>query len=274
MTNPTLALNDGAALPAIGLGTYNLRGEEGIDAITSAIDAGYTLLDTALNYENEKEVGEAVRRSGRDDLLVTTKLPGRHHGYDETLASFDESTRNLGLDHVALYLIHWPNPSVGKFVESWKAMIELQKQGRVTSIGVSNFTVEFLERLEAETGVLPAVNQIELHPRFSQPGMRAFHASKGIVTESWSPLARRKEVTGEPVIEQLAAKHGKTPTQVVLRWHHQLGALPIPKSANPERQRENIGIFDFSLSDEDVAAIGTLESERLWGGDPVSHEEM
>ena len=274
MTNPSLVLNDGAALPAIGLGTYGLRDEEGIQAITAAIDSGYTLLDTALNYENEREVGEAVRRSGRDDLLVTTKLPGRHHGYDETLASFDESSRNLGLDHVALYLIHWPNPSVGRFVESWKAMVELQKQGRVTSIGVSNFTPEFLQRLEDETGVLPAVNQIELHPRFSQPEMRAFHAAKGIVTESWSPLARRKEVTGEPVIERLAAAHGKTPTQIVLRWHHQLGALPIPKSANAERQRENIGIFDFELSDDDVAAIGTLESERLWGGDPVSHEEM
>jgi 2,5-diketo-D-gluconate reductase A len=274
MTNPSLSLNDGAMLPAIGLGTYGLRGEEGIQAISAAIDSGYTLLDTALNYENEQEVGEAVRRSGRDDLKVTTKLPGRHHGYDETLASFDESTRNLGLDHVALYLIHWPNPSVGKFVESWKAMVELQRQGRVTSIGVSNFTVEFLERLEAETGVLPAVNQIELHPRFNQPEMRAFHASKGILTESWSPLARRKEVTGEPVIEQLAAAHGKTPTQIVLRWHHQLGALPIPKSANAERQRENIGIFDFELSADDVAAIGTLESERLWGGDPESHEEM
>jgi len=274
MTNPTFALNDGSTLPAIGLGTYGLRDGAGIDAVGTAIDAGYTLLDTALNYENEREVGEAVRRSGRDDLLVTTKLPGRHHGYDETLASFDESLGNLGLDHVDLYLIHWPNPSVDRFVDSWRAMIELQKQGRVTSIGVSNFTAEFIERLEAETGVLPAVNQIELHPRFSQPEMRAFHASKGILTQSWSPLARRKEVTGEPVIEKLAAAHGKTPTQIVLRWHHQLGALPIPKSANAERQRENIDIFDFELSADDLAQVATLESERLWGGDPLTHEEM
>jgi 2,5-diketo-D-gluconate reductase A len=273
MTNPTIALNDGSTLPAIGLGTYGLRDGAGIDAIGSAIDAGYTLLDTALNYENEREVGEAVRRSGAQ-LQVATKLPGRHHGYDETLASFDESLANLGLDHIALYLIHWPNPSVDRYVDSWRAMIELQRQGRVTSIGVSNFTAEFIERLEAETGVLPAVNQIELHPRFSQPELRAFHASKGIVTQSWSPLARRKEVTGEPVVASIAAAHGKTPTQVVLRWHHQLGALPIPKSANAERQRENIDIFDFELSADELAQIGTLESERLWGGDPLTHEEM
>jgi diketogulonate reductase-like aldo/keto reductase len=273
MAYPTFTLNDASTLPAIGLGTYGLRDGVGIDAMVSAIEAGYTLLDTALNYENEREVGEAVRRS-EIRPLVATKLPGRHHGYDETLRSFDESIGNLGLDHVDLYLIHWPNPSVDKYADSWRAMIELQKQGRVTSIGVSNFTAAFIERLEAETGVLPAVNQIELHPRFSQPEMRAFHASKGILTQSWSPLARRKEVTGEPVIEQLAAKHGKTPTQVVLRWHHQLGALPIPKSANPQRQRENIDIFDFELSDDDLAQVATLESERLWGGDPLTHEEM
>lgn len=273
MAYPTFTLNDASTLPAIGLGTYGLRDGIGIDAMVSAIEAGYSLLDTALNYENEREVGEAVRRS-ETRPLVATKLPGRHHGYDETLKSFDESTANLGLDHVDLYLIHWPNPSVDKYVDSWRAMIELQKQGRVTSIGVSNFTAAFIERLEAETGVLPAVNQIELHPRFSQPEMRAFHASKGILTQSWSPLARRKEVTGEPVIEKLAAKHGKTPTQIVLRWHHQLGALPIPKSANPQRQRENIDIFDFELSHDDLAQVATLESERLWGGDPLTHEEM
>jgi 2,5-diketo-D-gluconate reductase A len=268
-----ITLNDGHTLPPIGLGTYNLRGEEGVQAIVTAIDAGYELLDTALNYENEWEVGEAIRRSGKR-VRVATKLPGRHHGYDATLASFDESAANLGLDVVDLYLIHWPNPSVDKYVESWRAMIELQKQGRVASIGVSNFTVEYLERLEEETGVLPAVNQIELHPRFSQPELREFHQSKRIVTEAWSPLARRKEVTGEPVIEQLAENHGKTPTQIVLRWHIQIGSLPIPKSANPERQRENLDVFDFELSDDDIERIGSLESARLWGGDPVVHEEM
>jgi diketogulonate reductase-like aldo/keto reductase len=268
-----ITLNDGNTLPLIGLGTYGLRGEEGIQAIVNAIDSGYELLDTAINYENESEVGEGIRRSGKR-VKVATKIPGRHHGYDETLASFDESISNLGVEVVDLYLIHWPNPSVDKYVESWRAMIELQKQGRVTSIGVSNFTLEHLQRLESETGVIPAVNQIELHPRFSQAAMRAFHNEKGIVTESWSPLARRKEVTGEPVIEQLAQKHGKTPTQIVLRWHTQIGALPIPKSANQHRQRENLDIFDFELSAADIEQIGSLESERLWGGDPDVHEEM
>lgn len=273
MTNPSFTLNDGAILPAIGLGTYGLRDAEGIAAMEAALASGYTLLDTALNYENEREVGEAVRRSGLSPK-VASKLPGRHHGYDETLRSFDETMANLGLDHLDLYLIHWPNPSVDKYVDSWRAMVELQKQGRVTSIGVSNFTPEFIERLEAETGVLPAVNQVELHPRFSQAELRAFHASRGIVTQSWSPLARRKEVSGESVVTQVAAAHGKTPTQVVLRWHHQLGALPIPKSANPERQRENLAIFDFELSADEMSAISSLESGRLWGGDPLTHEEM
>ena len=268
-----ITLNDGNSLPPIGLGTYNLRGEDGVQAIVSAIDAGYELLDTALNYENEREVGEAIRRSGKR-VKVATKLPGRHHGYSETLASFDESIANLGLDYVDLYLIHWPNPSVDKYVDTWRAMIELQKQGRAKSIGVSNFTIEYIERLEEETGVIPAVNQIELHPRFSQAEMRAFHKTKHIVTESWSPLARRKEVTGEAVIEQLAENYGKTPTQIVLRWHTQIGALPIPKSANAERQRENLDIFDFELSEHDIERIGSLESARLWGGDPVVHEEM
>ncbi len=276
MTTPTFTLNDGNTLPAIGLGTYGLRGDAGIDAMVAAVHSGYRLLDTALNYENEVEVGEAIRRSGlqRDELQVTTKLPGRHHGYDETLASFDESSSNLGVDYVDLYLIHWPNPSVDKYVDSWRAMIELVKQGRVKSIGVSNFTAEYLERLEKETGVIPAVNQIELHPRFSQAGMRAVHASKGILTQSWSPLARRKEVTSEDVITRLAETHGKTPTQVVLRWHHQLGALPIPKSGDADRQRENLDVFDFELSAQDIDDISALESARLWGGDPESHEEM
>ena len=273
MTLHNLALNDGKTLPMIGFGTYKLRGEEGIAAMVSAIEAGYGLLDTAINYENEREVGEAVRRSGASPL-VATKLPGRHHGYDATLASFDESLANLGLDRIDLYLIHWPNPSVDRFVDSWRAMIDLREQGRVRSIGVSNFTIGFIERLERETGVLPSVNQIELHPRFSQPALREFHARMGIVTQSWSPLARGKEVTGEPVIEQLSAKHGKAPTQIVLRWHTQLGALPIPKSANAQRQRENIDIFDFELDADDIAMIGTLESGRLHDTDPEWHEEM
>jgi 2,5-diketo-D-gluconate reductase A len=274
MTMRQISLNDGNSIPVIGLGTYGLRGSEGVAALTSAIDSGYTLLDTAFNYGNEPEVGQAVAARDRSALFITTKLPGKHHGYDETLASFDESMTNLGLDVLDLYLIHWPLPRVGKYVDSWRAMIELRSQGRIRSIGVSNFTIAQLGVLEAETGVIPAVNQIELHPRFIQAQQRAFHAEKGIATESWSPLARRKEVAIEPVIVAIAQSHGRTPTQVVLRWHIQLGAIPIPKSADVDRQRENLGVFDFELDDQQMQTISDFHAERLWGGDPDTHEEF
>ena len=275
MTIPAYALNDGHRIPAIGLGTYNLTGDEGVASIRAAIDSGYTLLDTALNYKNEREVGQAVRDSGRrDELFVTTKLPGRHHGHAEAIASLEESLGNLGLDHVDLYLIHWPLPKQDRFVETWKALIELRERGLTRSIGVSNFTKAHLQRLEDETGVIPAVNQVELHPRFRQEDLRAFHITKGIITEGWSPLARRKEVSGESSVEAIAAKHGVTPTQVVLRWHVQLGVVPIPKSGDPERQRENLDLFGFRLDEDDMTAINALESGRLWDGDPDTHEEF
>jgi diketogulonate reductase-like aldo/keto reductase len=276
MTIPDLQLNDGTTLPAIGLGTYGLRGPEGVASLTNAIASGYRLLDTALNYGNEGEVGEAVRNCGldRSELFVTTKLPGRHHGYEETLASFEESRANLGLDSVDLYLIHWPLPNVGKYLQSWKAMIELRDRGDVRSIGVSNFTPRLLQELVDETGVAPAVNQVELHPYFPQGALRAFHAQHGIVTESWSPLARRRNVAEEPIVQEIAAAHSVTPIQVVLRWHIQLGALPIPKSANAERQRTNLDVFGFTLTDEQVESISALEDDRLWGADPETHEEF
>jgi len=276
MSIPTLALNNGRDLPAIGFGTYNLRGEPGAAAVASAITTGYRLLDTALNYENEGAVGDGIRASGvdREDIIVTSKLPGRFHGYDETFVGFEESRALLGLDYVDLYLIHWPLPKVGKYLETWRAMIELRDQGLVRSIGVSNFTIEQLTRLADETGVVPAVNQVELHPRFPQAELRAFHTAHGIVTESWSPLGNRSEITAEPVITRIAADHGVTATQAVLRWHVQLGAIPIPKSANPERQQENIDLFGFELDDAEVSAISALESGRLWGGDPDTHEEF
>ncbi|MFC0682198.1 aldo/keto reductase [Lysobacter korlensis] len=276
MTIPELQLNDGKTLPAIGLGTYGLRGPEGIESISNGIASGYRLLDTALNYRNEREVGEAVRGSGldRSELLVTTKLPGRSHGYEETLASFEESRTNLGLDYVDLYLIHWPLPRVGKYLDSWKAMIELRDRGDIRSIGVSNFTPRLLQELLDETGVAPAVNQVELHPYFPQAELRAFHAQHGIVTESWSPLARKRDVAGEPVVQEIAAAHSVTPMQTVLRWHVQVGALPIPKSANAERQRTNLDVFRFSLTEDEVAAISALEDDRLWGADPETHEEF
>jgi 2,5-diketo-D-gluconate reductase A len=273
---PTYPMNDGRTIPAIGFGTYNLRGEDGIASIVSALQAGYRLLDTALNYNNEVEVGEAIRRSGinRDEIMVTTKLPGRHHGFDETLASFEESRGHLGMDYVDLYLIHWPLPRIGKYVDTWRAMIQLREQGLVRSIGVSNFTPEYLSRLIDETGVAPAVNQIELHPRFPQQAMRQANLSHGIVTESWSPLARQHPVDTEPVIVEIAAEHEVTPAQVVLRWHVQLGAVPVPKSASPRRQAENLDVFGFRLTDAEITAISSLESGRLWGGDPETNEEF
>ncbi len=277
---PDVVLNDGTSFPELGLGTYNLRGEEGTEAIVSAIATGYRLLDSAVNYENEAEVGDAVRRAGdrlgiaRDDLLVTTKIPGRDHGYDETLASSAASLDRLGLERIDLYLIHWPNPSVGKYVDTWRAMVELQKRGTVRSIGVSNFTEAMLVRLVDETGVFPAVNQVELHPYFPQAALRAFHAEHGIRTESWSPLARRTELLNEGVIADLAAANDVTPTQVVLRWHTQLHSTPIPKSASPERQIENADVFGFALTEDELDAISALERGRLWDGDPDTHEEM
>ncbi|MET0812859.1 MAG: aldo/keto reductase [Microbacterium sp.] len=273
---PTITLNDGAWFPELGLGTYNLRGEDGVAAIVAAISSGYRLLDTAVNYENEAEVGEAVRSSGldRDDLLVTSKIPGRDHGFDEAIASIERSLETLGLDRIDLQLIHWPNPSVGKWVDTWKGLIAARERGLVRSIGVSNFTEPMLTRLIDETGVTPAVNQVELHPYFPQGALRAFHAEHGIRTESWSPLARRTELLSEAVVNEVASAHGVTPTQAVLRWHTQLGSTPIPKSASPERQVENADVFGFTLSEDEVAAISGLERGRLWDGDPDTHEEM
>jgi diketogulonate reductase-like aldo/keto reductase len=276
MTVPTTTLNDGRPIPKIGLGTYGLRGEAGIASMLAGIESGYRLLDTALNYENEHEVGEAVRRSGvaRQEFFVTTKLPGRHHGFDETLASFEESRANLGLDFVDLYLIHWPLPKVDKFVESWQAMIALREDGRVGSIGVSNFTEAHLARLIDETDVTPAVNQVELHPNFPQAALREFHLAHGIATESWSPLAVSASITSNSIVTAVADAHGVTPTQAVIRWHLQLGAIPIPKSGDPERQRENLDVFGFELTEEEMASISSLESGRLWGADPDTHEEF
>ncbi len=274
LTIPDVTLDDGTAFPELGLGTYNLTGPEGVASIVSAIQSGYRLLDTAVNYRNESEVGEAVRASGRDDLLVTTKIPGRDHGYEAAQTSARGSLERLGLDRIDLLLIHWPNPSRDLYVDTWRGMIDLQEKGVATSIGVSNFTEPMLERLIDETGVAPVVNQVEMHPYFPQDALRRFHDERGIRTESWSPLARRTQLLREQVLDDIAGEHGATPTQVVLRWHTQLGSTPIPKSADADRQRENADVFGFALSPAQLDAISGLERGRVWGADPDTHEEM
>ncbi|MEV7392024.1 MULTISPECIES: aldo/keto reductase [unclassified Streptomyces] len=272
---PAYMLNDDTTIPAVGLGTWPMDDRQAEQAVRHALAAGYRLVDTAVNYRNETGVGRGVASSGvpRDEVVVTTKLPGRHHGYEETLASFEESRQRLGLEYVDLYLIHWPNPRVGKYVDSWKAMIRLREEGLVRSIGVSNFTEEHLARLEKETGVLPSVNQVELHPLFPQEELRAFHAGKGIVTESWSPLGQDGRLLRDPAVVTVAEALGVTPAQAVLRWHVQLGAVAIPKSADAGRQRANLDVFGFRLGAAQMAAISERVPQRL-GGDPDSHEEF
>ena len=278
MSLPTYTLNDGTTLPAIGFGTYPLRDQDGITAIRGALDAGYRLLDSAVNYENEVEVGEALRRSGvpRDQVRIQTKIPGRHHAYDDALASIRASLEALQVERIDVHLIHWPNPSVDKYVEAWRALVTAQREGLVTTIGVSNFTEEQLHRIIDATGVTPAVNQIELHPYFPQAEMRKVNADLGIRTQAWSPMGKRQAPFDEPPVADAAAAHDVTPGQVILRWHYQLGSLPLPKSATPQRQRDNLDILGFELTDAQMDAITGLGKPdgRLFGGDPDTHEEM
>jgi len=275
---PRYTLNDDNTVPVIGFGTYPLRGADGVEAMVHALEAGYRLLDSAVNYENEEEVGEAVRRSGlaREDVQVTTKIPGRHHEYDEAVGSVEGSLRRMRFDYVDLALIHWPNPSVGKYVEAWRALVELRKRGLVRSIGVSNFTEHHLRAVIDDTGVIPAVNQIELHPYFPQQEMLRVHADLGIQTESWSPIGKRSAPFAESPVAEAAERYGVTPAQVILRWQLQRGSLPLPKSATPQRQRQNLDVFGFELTDAEIDAITALgrRDGRLFGGDPDTHEEM
>ncbi|GAB3264768.1 aldo/keto reductase [Nocardioides dilutus] len=275
---PRYQLNDGSSLPKIGFGTYTLNGEDGVAAMTSALKAGYRLLDTAVNYGNEEEVGRAIRSAGisREEVQVTTKIPGRHHATALAIKSVEDSLRRLRMDYVDLCLIHWPNPSVGRYGEAWRALVELRERGLVRSIGVSNFTEKHLREVIDDTGVTPVVNQIELHPYFVQNDMRAVHSELGILTESWSPLGKRSAPFDQPPVARAAQAHGVAPAQVILRWHLQLGALPLPKSASPERQRQNLDVFGFELDEQDMAAITGLHRPdgRLFGGDPDIHEEM
>ena len=278
MTTPRYALNDGTSIPAIGFGTYPLKGEEGIAAMTSALEVGYRLLDTAVNYENEREVGEAFRRSGlpREEVQIASKVPGRDHANERAVASVESSLDALGIDYLDMALIHWPNPSVGLYREAWKALVEVRERGLARSIGVCNFTAQHLKDIIDATGVTPSVNQIELHPYFPQAQMRAENERLGIRTEAWSPLGKRRAPFEEPPVAQAAQAHDVTPAQVILRWQVQLGNVPLPKSATPERQRTNLDIFGFELTEQEMDAITALGqgNGRLFDGDPDVHEEM
>lgn len=266
---PVLTQNDGRTIPQVGLGIYGPDDTATANAVATAINVGYRLIDTAALYQNEGGVGEGIRRSGidREDLYVTTKLADDRHGYDTALIAFDTSLDKLGLDYVDLYLIHWPLPGRDKYVQTWRAFEKILESGRTKSIGVSNFQPAHLERLFAETSVVPALNQIELHPGFPNDAVRRFNAEHGIITEAWSPLGRGR-VFGVDVLERIAEKHAKSVAQVVLRWEIDLGNVVIPKSVTRERLIENLDIFDFELDAEDVAGIATLANGVRTGDDP------
>ncbi|MFF8092409.1 aldo/keto reductase [Streptomyces sp. NPDC016675] len=268
---PPITLNNGVEMPQLGFGVWQVPDDEAETAVAQALEAGYRSIDTAAIYGNEEGTGKAIAASGvaREDLFVTTKLWNSDQGYDSTLRAFDTSLEKLGLEYVDLYLIHWPMPAKERYVDTYKAFEKLHADGRVRAIGVSNFLPEHLERLIGETSVVPAVNQIELHPHLQQQALRAFHAEHGIATEAWSPLGSGKGILEIPAIVAIAQKHGRTPAQVVLRWHLQTGNVVIPKSVTPSRIVENIDVFDFSLDTEDLAAISALNEDRRLGLDPA-----
>jgi len=267
---PNLPLNNGVQIPQLGLGVFQVPPEDTADVVTLALQAGYRSIDTAAGYSNEEGVGKAISDSGipRSELFVTTKLANQNHGRENTLRAFDESMGKLGLDVLDLYLIHWPIPSLDRYVETWQTFEQLYADGRVRAIGVSNFTERHLRRLFAETSVRPALNQIELHPYLPQDGLRAFHDEYEIVTEAWSPIGRGRQLLAEPVVVRLAEELGRTPAQVVLRWHIQLGNVVIPKSVTPERIRSNAALFDFELSTGQMAEITGLDRGQRLGPDP------
>ena len=249
---------------------FQIPAEQTVTAVRTALDAGYRHIDTAQMYGNEAEVGRAIAESGvaREEIFVTTKLDNGCHGYDAALGALDESLRRLGFDYVDLFLIHWPRPQEGRYVETWTALEKLKADGKARSIGVSNFTVEHLERLAERDGTVPAVNQIELHPQFPQAALRAYHAEHGIATEAWSPIGQGGDLLQDGGLRALADGHGRSPAQIVLRWHIQLGNIVFPKSVTPERIRENIDVFDFALSADDMAVVDGLDTGTRKGPDP------
>jgi 2,5-diketo-D-gluconate reductase A len=260
-TQTRITLNDQNDIPQVGLGVWQTSAGDAPKAVKAALDAGYRHVDTAAIYENEAGVGDGLRASGvkRDEIFVTTKLWNDAQGYDATLKAYDQSLKRLGLDYVDLYLIHWPSPHRKLYVESWKALVQLKKDKRVRSIGVSNFETEHLERIIGESGVTPVLNQIELHPKFQQRTLREFHAKSGIATQSWSPLGQGKLLTDQAVAA-IAKKHGKTPAQIIIRWHIDSGLVVIPKSVTPSRIVENFDVFSFRLDAADMADIAKLDS--------------
>lgn len=265
-----ITLNDGFEMPQVGFGVFKVPPDEVVDAVLAAIHAGYRLIDTAAVYRNEEGVGQAIADApvARDDLFLTTKVWNSDQGYDATMRAFDTSLAKLGLETVDLYLIHWPLPGRDLYVDTWRALEQLKADGRTRSIGVSNFQIEHLERLVTESSVVPAVNQIELHPGLDQDDLRAFHADHGIATEAWGPLGQGKGLLDQAAVVDVAARKGRTPAQVVLRWSIQLGNIVIPKSGRPERMDENLDLFDFELSSDELAVLSALEDIGRLGPDP------
>jgi len=271
-TQPHVSFNDGRSIPQLGLGVWQTPDDVAVEAVSTALKTGYRHIDTAAVYKNEEGVGKGIVASGidRGDIFLTTKVWNDDQGFDETLRAMDASLKRLGTDYVDLYLIHWPSAFRGKYIETWKALIRLREEGKAKSIGVSNFEGSYIDDLVRETGVTPAINQIQLHPHFQQQAMRDKHAGLGVVTESWSPLGQGN-VLADPVIGEIAQRHGKSPAQVIIRWHLDLGLVVIPKSVTPSRIVENFEVFDFTLSEEDKAAIAGLDSaDGRIGSDPMS----
>jgi 2,5-diketo-D-gluconate reductase A len=268
-TVPTVTLNDGEQIPQLGFGVFQIPPADTADVTTRALLAGYRHIDTAAAYRNEAGVGQAIHAAGlrRDDVYITTKCSNDDHGFDQAKRALHASLERLEMEHVDLYLIHWPVPSKDLYAETWKALVELQQEGLTRSIGVSNFQPAHLERIIAETGVTPAVNQVEMHPYFQQTGLRREHADLGIVTEAWSPLAQGK-VLGDPALVEIAEAHGVTTGQVTIRWHLQLGNVVFPKSVTQERIEQNFDVFGFSLTDAEMDAIATLDAGDRIGPDP------